>query len=95
MTKLKIKDFEIYLNDEGELIDASRKEFIEALNKLFYEDYDDTDYYLYVKETNQYVRFYKDDKIKVEVFDGTKTPAPFIDLLVLTHCDLQVDLNYD
>jgi sugar-specific transcriptional regulator TrmB len=95
MTKWKVKDFEIYLNDEGELIDSSRKEFIEALHRLFYEDYDDTDYYLYNKEANQYVRFYKENKIKVDIIDNNKANEPVIDSLVITHYDLRGELNYD
>lgn len=95
MTKWKVKDFEICLNAECELIDSSRKGFIEKLNKLFHENYDGTDYYLYDKETNQYVRFYKDDNIKVDVIDNNKANEPVIDLLTLTHYDLQGELDYD
>jgi hypothetical protein len=95
MAVWKVKDFEIYLNDEGELIDSSNKKFTEVLNKVFYEDYDDTDYYLYNKEANQYVRFYKENKIKVDIIDNNKANEPVIDLLVITHYDLRGELNYD
>ena len=88
MESVKVKDFEIYLNDECKLVGSSRKDFVEKLTKLFKEEYDDTDYYLYDKENNQYVRFYWDGEIGVHIFDDNEENDKIRSILVCTHYDL-------
>ena len=84
----RVKDFEIYLDDESKLVGSSREGFIDKLIKLFTEEYDDTDYYLYDKENTQYVRFYWDGEIGVNLFEDNEENDCARRLLVITHYDL-------
>ena len=88
MESFKVKDFEIYLDEESRLMESSREGFVEKLSKLFTEEYDNTDYYLYDKENNQYVRFYWNGGIGVDLFENNKENDWSRKLLVVTHYDL-------
>lgn len=84
----KIKDFEIAVDDEGKLVGSSKEGFAMKLLKLFDEDYDGTDYYLYDREHNQFVRFYRDTYVKVDIFDDNEENAKALSILRCTHYDL-------
>ncbi len=85
---LKVKDFELYLNDECELVGCSKPGFIKKLRQEYEATKDDTDYYLYDREHNQFVRFYKDGTIKVDAFDDNKANEKALSILRCTHYDL-------
>ncbi len=88
VNEYKVKDFEIAVDDTGSLVGSSKDGFVTKLIKLFEEDYDDTDYYLYDREHNQFVRFYKDGFIKVDIFEDNEENEKALSILRCTHYDL-------